>query len=51
MIAVTIALGEHYERLAEAAAQSCERCTGLRTQIIRKTPGESSPARYKLQLL
>jgi hypothetical protein len=51
MIAVTIAVGEQYERLAEAAAQSCERYTGLRTQIIRKTPGESSPARYKLQLL
>jgi len=51
MIAVTIAVGDQYERLAEAAAESCERFTGLKTHIIRQTPGESSPARYKLQLL
>jgi lipopolysaccharide biosynthesis glycosyltransferase len=51
MIAVTIAVGDQYERLAEAAAASCERCTGLPTHVIRETPGESKPARYKLQLL
>jgi lipopolysaccharide biosynthesis glycosyltransferase len=51
MIAVTIAVGDQYQRLAEAAATSCERYTGLATHIIRQTPGESKPARYKLQLL
>ena len=51
MIAVTIAVGDQYERLAEAAADSCQRYTGLDVHIIRETPGESQPARYKLQLL
>ena len=41
MIAVTIAVGEQYERLAEAAADSCQRYTGLDVHIIRETPGES----------
>jgi lipopolysaccharide biosynthesis glycosyltransferase len=51
MIAVTIAVGEQYQCLAEAAADSCQRYTGLDVHVIRDAPGESQPARYKLQLL
>lgn len=51
MIAATIGVGEHYERLAEEAAASVEWSTGLRAYVIRETPGETTPSLYKLRLL
>jgi hypothetical protein len=51
MIAVTIAVGERHEQLAEQAAASVEWSTGLRAYVLRETPGEWQPAKYKLKLL
>ena len=51
MIAVTIGVGDKYREMAELAAASVRRHTGLQPVIITETPGEPVPARWKLRLL
>jgi len=51
MLAVTIGVGHRYAVEAEEAAETARWSTGLETIVLTATPGELTPAFYKLQLL
>lgn len=51
MIALTIGVGTAYGRMAELAAESVTKHTGLDVQIIRDCGDEPHPAKHKLRLL
>ena len=50
MIGVTIAIGQHYLELAERAAESCRRYTGLDVLVISSLLGFSRVSQLKLRL-
>jgi lipopolysaccharide biosynthesis glycosyltransferase len=51
MIAVTIAFGDAYIRLAELAAASVRSMTGLETHVLQDAHGAAVPVYVKLRLL